>query len=80
VVRSLWPRAQANLYGSFVTGLGLPWSDLDLVIWLPKVSAGVFEHQIGFQRVPFVYTSLECDLRFLLLRLWQTFIGEVTLL
>ena len=32
-----WPNAQANLHGSFVTGLGLPWSDLDLVIWLPKV-------------------------------------------
>lgn len=24
-------------YGSFVTGLSLPWSDLDLVICLPKV-------------------------------------------
>jgi DNA polymerase sigma len=42
LVRSLWPRAQANLYGSFVTGLGLPWSDLDLVIWLPKVSSAYY--------------------------------------
>ncbi|CAN0250467.1 unnamed protein product, partial [Phaeothamnion confervicola] len=37
VVRGLWPRAQVQLYGSFVTGLSLPWSDLDLVICLPKV-------------------------------------------
>lgn len=29
--------AQVKPYGSFVTGLSLPWSDLDLVICLPKV-------------------------------------------
>jgi len=36
-VISLWPRAQVHLYGSFVTQLSLPSSDLDLVISLPKV-------------------------------------------
>jgi len=38
-VQSLWPRAQVSLYGSFVTALGLPSSDLDLVISLPKVQS-----------------------------------------
>jgi DNA polymerase sigma len=37
VVQSLWPRAQVKPYGSFVSGLALPWSDVDLVICLPKV-------------------------------------------
>lgn len=37
VVESLWPRAQVKAYGSFVTGLYLPSSDVDLVICLPKV-------------------------------------------
>ncbi|CAK4622896.1 unnamed protein product [Aphanomyces euteiches] len=36
-VQALWPRAQVRPYGSFVTGLSLPSSDLDLVICLPKV-------------------------------------------
>jgi predicted nucleotidyltransferase len=36
-VQSLWPRATVQLFGSFVTGLSLPSSDLDLVIGLPKV-------------------------------------------
>mmetsp|Transcript_41965 Transcript_41965/g.97142 ORF Transcript_41965/g.97142 Transcript_41965/m.97142 type:complete len:1361 (-) Transcript_41965:109-4191(-) len=50
VVQSLWPRAQVQIYGSFVTGLSLPRSDVDLVISLPKVQkdtpgehAGVLE-------------------------------------
>lgn len=38
-VQSLWPRAQVSLYGSFITALGLPSSDLDLVISLPKVQS-----------------------------------------
>jgi hypothetical protein len=38
-VQSLWPRAQVSVYGSFVTALGLPSSDLDLVISLPKVQS-----------------------------------------
>nr|CCA19321.1 conserved hypothetical protein [Albugo laibachii Nc14] len=49
-VQSLWPRAQVRAYGSFVTQLALPSSDLDLVICLPKVrhdapaeAAGVLE-------------------------------------
>lgn len=49
-VQSLWPRAQVRPYGSYVTRLVLPSSDLDLVICLPKVrrdapadTAGVLE-------------------------------------
>ena len=34
---ALWPRATIALYGSFVTTLSLPSSDLDVVISLPKV-------------------------------------------
>jgi DNA polymerase sigma len=37
VVRSLWPRARVKPFGSFVSGLSLPSSDLDLVICMPKV-------------------------------------------
>jgi len=37
VVQQLWPRAQVKAFGSYVTGLSLPSSDLDLVICLPKV-------------------------------------------
>ncbi|CAI5734208.1 unnamed protein product [Hyaloperonospora brassicae] len=36
-VQSLWPRAQVRPYGSHVTRLVLPSSDVDLVICLPKV-------------------------------------------
>ena len=36
-VETLWPRAQAKPFGSFVTGITLPKSDLDVVICLPKV-------------------------------------------
>jgi len=36
-VISLWPRAQVKPFGSFVTGLSLPSSDVDVVICLPKV-------------------------------------------
>ena len=36
-VQALWPRAQVHPYGSVVTGLALPQSDLDLVICLPNV-------------------------------------------
>jgi hypothetical protein len=36
-VENLWPRAQAKPFGSFVTGISLPRSDLDVVICLPKV-------------------------------------------
>jgi hypothetical protein len=37
LVTTLWPRAQVKLYGSHVTGLCLPSSDLDFVICLPAV-------------------------------------------
>ena len=37
LVNTMWPRAQVKLYGSFVTGLCLPSSDLDFVICLPAV-------------------------------------------
>ena len=36
-VSNLWPRAQAKPFGSFVTGISLPRSDIDIVICLPKV-------------------------------------------
>ncbi|CAH0484506.1 unnamed protein product [Peronospora farinosa] len=36
-VQSLWPRAQVRPYGSHVSRLVLPSSDVDLVICLPKV-------------------------------------------
>lgn len=47
VVQSLWPRAQARSFGSFVTGLSLPSSDLDLVICLPKVHHGLGPESAG---------------------------------
>jgi hypothetical protein len=37
LVNTLWPRAQVKLYGSQVSGLCLPSSDLDFVIRLPEV-------------------------------------------
>ena len=37
LVTALWPRAQVKIYGSHVTGLSLPSSDLDFVICLPAV-------------------------------------------
>jgi len=37
LVTTLWPRAQVKIYGSHVTGLCLPTSDLDFVICLPAV-------------------------------------------
>jgi hypothetical protein len=37
MVRKLWPRAQVKMYGSHVSNLCLPSSDLDFVICLPAV-------------------------------------------
>jgi DNA polymerase sigma len=37
LVNTIWPRAQVKLYGSHVTGLCLPSSDLDFVVCLPAV-------------------------------------------
>ncbi|GAX24190.1 hypothetical protein FisN_4Lh279 [Fistulifera solaris] len=37
LVNTMWPRAQVKLYGSNVTGLSLPTSDIDFVICLPAV-------------------------------------------
>jgi hypothetical protein len=37
MVRALWPRAQVQMYGSHVSNLCLPNSDLDFVICLPAV-------------------------------------------
>ena len=37
LVTALWPRSQVKLYGSHVTGLALPFSDLDFVVCLPAV-------------------------------------------
>jgi DNA polymerase sigma len=49
LIRSLWPRAHVKPFGSFVSGLSLPTSDLDLVICMPKV------HQ---ENAPEVWTYL----------------------
>lgn len=37
LVNTLWPRAQVKVYGSHVTALCLPSSDLDFVVCLPAV-------------------------------------------
>jgi hypothetical protein len=37
LVKAVWPRAQVKLYGSHVTGLCVPSSDLDFVVCLPAV-------------------------------------------
>ena len=37
VVNAVWPRAQIKMYGSHVTRLCLPSSDMDFVICLPAV-------------------------------------------
>lgn len=37
LIRGLWPRAHVKPFGSFVSGLSLPTSDIDLVICMPKV-------------------------------------------
>lgn len=36
-MKALWPRAQIKMYGSHVTNLCLPSSDMDFVICLPAV-------------------------------------------
>jgi DNA polymerase sigma len=36
-VKAVWPRAQVKLYGSHVSGLCVPSSDLDFVVCLPAV-------------------------------------------
>jgi DNA polymerase sigma len=41
LVTTLWPRAQVKIYGSHVTGLCLPSSDLDVVICLPAVHKNI---------------------------------------
>lgn len=37
MVKTVWPRAQIKLYGSYISGLCLPSSDLDIVVCLPAV-------------------------------------------
>jgi len=37
LVCAVWPRAQVKIYGSHVTGLCVPSSDLDIVVCLPAV-------------------------------------------
>ena len=37
LTKTIWPRAQVKLYGSYVSGLCLPTSDLDIVVCLPAV-------------------------------------------
>ena len=37
LVKTIWPRAQVKLYGSYISGLCLPSSDLDFVVCLPAV-------------------------------------------
>ncbi|KAL3916107.1 MAG: hypothetical protein SGILL_005331 [Bacillariaceae sp.] len=37
LVKTIWPRAQVKLYGSYMSGLCVPSSDLDFVVCLPAV-------------------------------------------
>jgi hypothetical protein len=37
MVKTVWPRAQVKIYGSYISGLCLPTSDLDFVVCLPAV-------------------------------------------
>jgi len=37
LVKTVWPRAQVKVYGSYISGLCLPTSDLDFVVCLPAV-------------------------------------------
>lgn len=37
LTKTIWPRAQVKLYGSYMSGLCLPSSDLDFVVCLPAV-------------------------------------------
>ena len=46
IVRMKWPGAEVTIYGSYVTGLALPSSDVDFVITLPGVSS---EHAKKFR-------------------------------
>lgn len=32
LIRSALPEAKVNLYGSYATGLSMPWSDIDMVM------------------------------------------------
>lgn len=37
VLQVLWPRSRITVFGSFITGLALPTSDIDLLVGLPPV-------------------------------------------
>jgi len=53
-MQELWPRAKVYIFGSVATGLALPSSDIDLVVYLPPVrnlppieEAGILEGRNG---------------------------------
>lgn len=55
-LQDIWPRARTRVYGSFATGLSLPSSDVDVVVWLPPVrnlepidEAGILEGRNGIK-------------------------------
>lgn len=37
----LMPEAECTIYGSFATGLWLPWSDIDIVIKIPQIETAL---------------------------------------
>ena len=50
-VQQLWPRAQVNVFGSFVTGLSLPTSDIDMVSSIYIVYEYDFIHKSAFVNI-----------------------------
>ncbi|KAF9613740.1 hypothetical protein IFM89_010250 [Coptis chinensis] len=68
----LWPRSRTNIFGSNVTGLSLPTSDVDLVVCLPPVrnlepikEAGILEGRNGIKE-----TCLQHAARYLANQEW----------
>ncbi|KAF6140417.1 hypothetical protein GIB67_013186 [Kingdonia uniflora] len=68
----LWPRSRTSIYGSNVTGLSLPTSDVDLVVCLPPVrnlepikEAGILEGRNGIKE-----TCLQHAARYLANQEW----------
>ena len=72
VVRLLWPRALVLLYGSYVSGLSLPSSDIDVVINLPRILSAVLSTSTMLY-VP----VFEREARVQYKKLYQLFLGHI---
>lgn len=55
VVNHLFPRSFVQLYGSYATGLAMPWSDIDIVV----VNAGVYDDESHIEKIRVLGASLE---------------------